>query len=291
MAMNPAHHAHLCPRTGALQHRIDHQDQIDHRARLTWLGHASLLLELGGTVVATDPALTSRLGHLRRHHAVDASSLPRPDVVLISHLHLDHLHAPSLRLLGPDLHVVVPAGGVGLLRRAGIGPVTEVRPGDTVDLPGVDIGVVRAEHSPRRGPHSRVSAPAVGYVVRSPQTSVYFPGDTDLFEEMDQLGPVDVAALPIWGWGPTLGHGHLDPVRAVRAAERVRSRLVVPVHWGTYSPIGVRQGPPRWLGLPAKAFAQRMHRAGLEESLRVLDPGGALDVVTGGASGVASDAG
>ena len=142
----------------------------------------------------------------------------------------------------------------------------------------VTVETVPAVHSSGRGPHSRIHAAAVGYVLRSPHGSVYFAGDTDLFDGMADLQSIDVALLPIAGWGPTLGTGHLDPERAAQATELIRPRLVVPIHWGTYSPISLRgrraaagcTGPPsssrrRW---PTPATVDR---------LRLLEPGGRLE--------------
>ena len=79
-------------------------------------------------------------------------------------------------------------------------------------------------------------------MLRSAAGAVYFPGDTDLFPEMGSLAPVDAALLPIWGWGPTLGPGHLDPDGAVRATQLIEPRLVIPIHWGTYAPAGSAPG-------------------------------------------------
>jgi L-ascorbate metabolism protein UlaG (beta-lactamase superfamily) len=243
---------------------------------VTWLGHATALVEMDGTRILTDPALTARLAHLRRHHEVDVPAIGRPDVVLISHAHLDHLHLPSLRMLGRDIDLVVPEGAGRFLRRHGFRHVRETRAGRTLDLPGVTIEVVPAVHGSRRGPHSRVAADAVGYVVRSGSGSVYFPGDTDLFDEMGALGAVDVALLPIWGWGSSLGPGHLDPSTAARATELVQPQLVLPIHWGTYSPIALRRGEPEWLRSPATRFRGELDRAGAGERLALVDPGGRL---------------
>ena len=122
------------------------------------------------------------------------------------------------------------------------------------------VEAVRAVHPPGRGPHSSVVAEAVGYVLRTDDACVYFAGDTDLFDEMADLAPIDVALLPIWGWGPSLGEGHLDPGRAARAATLLQARVVIPVHWGTYSPIGVKR--PKWLDTPVGQFADRAADAG-----------------------------
>src|SRR6478752_6064674 len=183
----------------------------DQPARVRWLGHASVMIELAGTRVLTDPALTPRLAHLRRHHLVDVATLERPDLVLISHVHLDHLHIPSLRLFDADVAMIVPAGAAAFLRRKGFSHVSETRAGDTTTFGPLTIETVPAVHPSGRGPHSRVTADAVGYVVRAGDTGVYFAGDTDLFEAMGTFGPVDVALVPIWGWGRTIGEGHLDP--------------------------------------------------------------------------------
>jgi L-ascorbate metabolism protein UlaG (beta-lactamase superfamily) len=250
----------------------------DPASRVTWLGHATCVIELGGVTLVTDPALTPRLAHLRRHHRPGQDTLPRPDVVLVSHLHLDHLHLPSLRLLGPDLHVVVPRGGARLLRRSGAARVTEVVAGDSLEVAGVTVQVVPAVHGARRWPVGPAAADAVGYLVGSGAESVYFAGDTDLFDGMSDLGPVDVALLPVGGWWRTLGPGHLDPAGAARATEVVAPRIVVPIHWGTYSPWAVRRGEPAWLRRPAEAFGEELRLRGLGGSLRVVDPGGRVEV-------------
>jgi L-ascorbate metabolism protein UlaG (beta-lactamase superfamily) len=247
---------------------------------LTWLGHASVLIELAGVRVLTDPAFTPRLAHLRRHHRVDVPAIGRPDLVLISHVHMDHLHVPSLRMVGSDVAMIVPAGAAAMLRRRGFRAVRETRTGQTIDAGPLTIETVPAIHDARRGPHSRVAADAVGYVLRSAMGSVYFPGDTDLFPAMGSLGPVDAALLPIWGWGPTLGAGHLDPDRAVRATELIEPRLVIPIHWGTYTPIAVRRGAPHWLRDPVQHFESGLLRADAADRLRILEPGGELALPT-----------
>jgi hypothetical protein len=127
-----------------------------------------------------------------------------------------------------------------------------------------------------------VTADPLGFVVRAAGIVVYFAGDTDLFGQMAGWGPIDVALLPIWGWGPTLGEGHLDPSSAVRATELLTPRMVVPVHWGTYSPLTSRpwtSGRPRWLDTPAERFRSELAAAGAEDQLRLLSPGGAPLVV------------
>jgi L-ascorbate metabolism protein UlaG (beta-lactamase superfamily) len=245
---------------------------------ITWLGHASAVIDIAGVKVVTDPALTPRVAHLRRYFRVDVATIGVPDVVLISHLHIDHLHVPSLRLFGTEIPIVVPAGAGAFLRRRGFRDVRETSAGRTTSIGALTIEIVPAVHSDRRGPHSRVRADAVGYVLRAGTVGIYFPGDTDLFPEMGALAPVDVALLPIWGWGPTLGAGHLDPEGAVRATELLAPRLVLPIHWGTFSPLGLRRGRPSWVDEPVHRFRAGLERVGAEDRLRVLGPGGHLVV-------------
>jgi len=211
---------------------------------------------------------------------IDVVALGVPDVVLLSHVHMDHLHIPSLRLLGPTVPIVAPTGAGGLLRRRGFRDVRETVAGRTLDVGPLTIETVPAVHPSGRGPHSRVSADAVGYVLRAGGVAVYFPGDTDLFAEMGTWDPIDVALLPISGWGPTVGEGHLDPARAVQAAGLVGADLVVPIHWGTYSPMAVRRGPPTWLEQPVHRFRRGLEQAGVGDRLRVLAPGSALVLPT-----------
>lgn len=244
--------------------------------RLTWLGHATVLFDTGGERVITDPALTRRLVHLERRVPTPSDDeVASIDTVLLSHVHMDHFHTPSLaRVAGAQ--VVVPAGARRLVPSGTA--VTEVRAGDRPEVCEVTIDVVPADHSSRRGPHSRVEAQPVGYVVRSGPSSIYFAGDTGLFPAMADLGPVDVALLPIWGWGSTLGERHLDPESAAEAAELIGARHVIPIHWGTYSPIRLRRGAPPWLSTPLESFREAMARRGLSARLVELRPGGAVDV-------------
>jgi L-ascorbate metabolism protein UlaG (beta-lactamase superfamily) len=250
-------------------------------AMLTWVGHATVLLDVAGLRILTDPALTRSLAHLRRRRP--APALAPVDVVAISHVHMDHFHRPSLRrVIGQHTHIVVPRGSTSLLPRGVTGTVAEVGEGELVQLAGatcpVAVEAVHAEHSDRRGPHSRVVARPLGYVVRCGGRSVYFAGDTDLFDGMSEIGPVDIALLPIWGWGPTLGERHLDPVTAAEATHRLDARHVVPIHWGTYSPVRARPGDPPWLDRPIDAFRAALAELDLGDRLIALLPGGSTPV-------------
>ena len=242
-------------------------------ARLRYLGHSTVLLEVDGVRILTDPLVVDRLGLLHRHtdavaHLIDDVNI---DVVLISHAHHDHLHLPSLRRCPGRPRIVVPRGLGRLASRAGH-DVMEVAAGEQFDLGGVVVDAIRADHDGRRRPFGP-AADALGYRITG-STRVYFAGDTDLFPEMSDLaGTVDVTLLPVWGWGPRLGSGHLDPRRAAEAVVRIRPRLAIPIHWGTFYPFAFARIWPHPLGDPPRDFAREAARLAPQTEVRILAPG------------------
>jgi L-ascorbate metabolism protein UlaG (beta-lactamase superfamily) len=248
---------------------------VTNGVEVQWVGHATALIDVGGHRILTDPLLTRRVAHLRRRRALPTPDITDVETVLLSHAHLDHLHLPSLRRVHPAARIITPIGTGRLVRAAGFDDVTEVRVGDTVQLDGslVTVEVVPAAHKHGRGPHSRVLAPPVGYVVSGQGKRVYFPGDTDLFAGMSSLADIDVALLPIWGWGSSLGVGHLDPTRAATATGLIRPGIVVPIHWGTYAPEDGRRQIPSWFDTPPDQFATALADANLSARLHLLQPG------------------
>lgn len=247
-------------------------------SRLTWVGHSTGLIDVDGYRVITDPLLTRRVAHLRRRCDLPEPASVDVDLVLISHGHMDHLHLPSLRMLRPDARVVTPVGTGRLVEKAGFSDVVEVVPRDSVRSGPATIDVVPAVHKSGRGPHSRVEATPVGYVVGIDGVRVYFAGDTDLFAGMADLTAIDVALIPIWGWGSTIGEGHLDPARAVEATGLIDPAAVVPIHWGTYAPEDARRRQPRWLDEPIGRFVDAIERSELADRLRLLRPGESIDL-------------
>ena len=230
---------------------------------------------MDGTTVLTDPLLVERLGPLRRRSrlAQQAIEAITPDVVVISHAHHDHLHLPSLRRLANRPPLVVPKGLGRMVARHRYDAV-ELAPGESLTVGALRITATRAVHHGGRGPLSQ--GHAVGYRLEGSRR-VYFAGDTDLFPEMTDLaGQIDVALLPVWGWGPRLGAGHLDPGRAAEAVVRIRPRLAVPIHWGTFYPMGLSRIWPGPLERPPLDFVDAVGRVAPACAVRVLAPGDAL---------------
>ncbi|HEU0194069.1 MAG TPA: MBL fold metallo-hydrolase [Gaiellales bacterium] len=218
--------------------------------RLTWLGHSTVLIEDGGGRLLTDPVLRARVGHLRRNVPV-----PDPpdevDAVLLSHVHYDHLDLPSLRTLGRDRPLLAPRGAGALLHRKGFTTVEELLPGDRTTVGGVAVRATHADHDAQRSLFGKT--PSLGYVVEG-ELRAYFAGDTGVFPEMADIGEdLDVALLPVAGWGRRLPPGHLDPAGAVEALALLRPRAAVPIHWGTYRQVGMSSDPERTRG-PAEEF-------------------------------------
>ena len=219
--------------------------------RVTWLGHSTLLIEIGGVRVLTDPVWGPRASPVRfigprRFQPVPVSleSLPPVDVVLISHDHYDHLDYPTIRRLARRCVPFVTPLGVGAhLESWGVAPerITELDWWEHHDVPGSDVRVsaAPAQHFSGRTTGTRNSTLWSSYVVRSPQHGVFFSGDSGLTPEYAriraQLGPFDLAMLEVGGWHPAWGDMHLGPVHALEAVALLGAAAWLPVHWGTFS--------------------------------------------------------
>ena len=243
-------------------------------ATLTWWGHSTSTWLDQSTSVLFDPVLTARLGHLRRvRGAAPPPAAAHADLVLISHLHADHMHLPSLRLVTPSAVLITPAGSRRLLTpiTARGQEVREVEPGDLVEVAGLRVCVLAADHDGRRYPGSPHRGPALGYLVEG-SLRCWYPGDTGPDFADPDVAHIDIALVPVGGWGPNLGRGHLDARQAAEAVRRVPSDCAVPVHWGTWWPIGLPQRRAL-IDLPATAFAHHVARLAPATKVHLLQHG------------------
>jgi L-ascorbate metabolism protein UlaG (beta-lactamase superfamily) len=247
----------------------------DRRVTITWLGHATVAIDLVGATghpvrLLTDPVLGHSAGALARF-----TTRPRvrdwagADAVLLSHLHHDHADLPSLRRLR-GIPVVSSPRHTSWLTRHGLTPTEIDDHADGEDgerwLPvadGVEVRLVRADHSSRSMLHRPNDAH--GFLIRTPDLAIWFAGDTSLHEEMARLPdlagrPLDVAVVPIGGWGPRLSPGHLGPDEAAEAVARSDAAHAVPVHYGTLHPRGWPASKLAWLHAPLPRFAQALPR-------------------------------
>lgn len=241
--------------------------------RITYIGHATVLIEMDGMRLITDPFFRSWIWHLSRTRlAISPKWHSEIDAILISHAHWDHLDIASLRRFDPGTPVIVPSGTQSLLQKTGLKNIHNAHPGDLFKIGELSVQATHAEHSGKRGPFSS-DLPCLGFLVEGSQ-SAYFSGDTALFNGMaDLASDLDLALLPVWGWGPTLGEGHMDPMQAAEAARRLAPRIAIPIHWGTLYPLGLRWLLPRFLREPPLAFADQVKKKTSGIRVIVLQPG------------------
>lgn len=241
---------------------------------VAFAGHSTILLETERARVLIDPLFRSSLLHLQRQAPlVDLERWGSPDVLLISHAHLDHLDKRSLKLVDRSARAIVPSDSVKLMKSIGFANVVGLSAGGAVEAAGLGVRAVHADHGGKRMPWNP-PAETIGFVVDAGQ-SVYYAGDTDLFPEMAELtADLDVALLPVWGWGPKLGEGHLNPERAAEAVELMRPRVAVPVHWGGYLPAGMAGRRPDLLTDPPRRFRELVERKELTGTrVELIEPG------------------
>lgn len=241
---------------------------------ITYVGHATVLIETNETRILTDPVLRNRIGFLRRYkYEFKTEWYKSIDAVLISHSHSDHFDRLSLSFLDNSTKIIVPKDMLQSLKRNGFYNSKGVKVNDFVEIGGVTVKVTPAIHQSRwdfLNPTAKKTP--VGYIIEGDH-SVYFPGDTDLFDEMVNLKKdLDVALLPIWGWGPILGPGHLDPKSAAKALKLLNPSIVIPIHWGTFHPVGFG-----WLKHALetpKDFSCYAEELAPEVEVRIIQPGG-----------------
>ena len=209
---------------------------------MTWWGHSTVWLADSGVTLLTDPVLTDRVAHLRRMAGPTPVLPGAPDAVLLSHLHADHFHLASLRLLSGAPALIVPRGAKAFVAKTlGPGPASrcvELAPGEETAVGPVRVRAVRAAHDGGRGPWSRERALAIGFVVEG-AARTWYAGDTGLFDEMNdigaRLGPFDLTLIESGQYDADWPDWHLGPEQAVLAHQRVRGQLMMPVHWGLFA--------------------------------------------------------
>ena len=249
---------------------------------VTWFGHSTMWLADSGTTLLTDPILTDRVAHLRRMAGATPALPGTPDAVLLSHLHADHFHAASLRRVPGDPLLVVPRGArdfvAGALGRPAADRCVELAPGEEATVGALRVRAVKAAHDGGRGPWSRHKAVAIGFVVEG-AARTWYAGDTGLFDEMSDLAPLDLALIPVGGWGPTLDeHHHLDAADASEALRRAKAAWAVPVHYGTLWPIGMSRVRQHMFHDPGTDFARFAARTAPDSRVRVLTHGETLTI-------------
>src|SRR5262249_12959364 len=216
---------------------------------VTWVGHSTILVRLGGVNLMTDPQWSERASPLswagpRRLSAPGLAfeRLPRIDVVLISHDHYDHLDLATVQRLATahDPLFLVPLGLKAWLAERGVTRVEELDWWQTREYRGLRLVCVPAQHFSQRTPWDRDRRLWASWAVIGPERRLYFGGDSGYFggfrEAGDPLGPFDLAAIAIGAYLPPaiMRFVHTTPEQAVQAAVDLRSRVLLGIHWGTF---------------------------------------------------------
>jgi len=254
--------------------------------RVTYVGQGTVLIEMDGLRILTDPVLKRWVGPLRRYGALPHHDVRHYiDVILISHLHLDHLDQPSLKLLPKSAVVIGPPLTGQTVHRVGFKTVVETRRDTSLHLGELEIEAVHAKHTRRRWVVSPATEP-LGFLIHGSST-IYFAGDTGLFDHMEELHDrIDLALLPIETWGVRPPEGrHLSPRTAAHALTLLQPRMAVPIHWGTLylpgSAYAGKQGTYAWFQHTRRRpeqFAELAAELAPDVDVHLLDPGQSIEV-------------
>jgi L-ascorbate metabolism protein UlaG (beta-lactamase superfamily) len=254
-------------------------------ASLTWIGHATFALRLGGVLIATDPVWSEHIfGGIKRlaPAGVALEHLPPIDVVTVSHNHYDHLDLPTLKRIGKRAVYVTLPGNGSILRQAGLDQVVELDWWQSHRIGALEITAVPARHWSMRAPWNRNDMLWGGFVYSAPEGVAYHSGDTALFDGFAEigrrLGPIDWAMLPIGAYEPRwfMEPQHMNPDDAVEAFQRLGAKQLVAMHWGTLKltdePLGEPPERLRALWAERKLDPKRMWILDVGET-RVLSKG------------------
>jgi len=245
--------------------------------RVTWIGHASFLVQFGSHAVIFDPNWANWHGPVKRQRepGLSLANLPELDLVLVSHAHFDHLHKKSLRTIQSKEGIVVPRGSGSLVKRLGFNTIAEMKVWEEREISGM-----RVVHTPSHHWGARYGADVNrdygGFLVGSGARKVFHCGDSAYFPGFKEIGEredICIALLPIGAYDAPSGRDvHMNPEEALQAFEDLGAELMVPMHYGTF-PLG-NEHPDE----PIKRLLAEARKRGIEDRVIVPDPGKAIEV-------------
>jgi len=255
--------------------------------RITYIGHATLLLELGGATILTDPNFDPKLGRILPRVSppgIALESLPALDAILLTHAHADHLSFDSLERLPKNIPLLAPPVVAKWLRRLGHAQAVDLAPQESTRIAGVTIHAASATHRGNRYGYDRWRSDANMYLLDAARDTLFFAGDTALVGDTHHMvervlwkndRALDLALLPIgyapW-WKPGFRKGHLTHDDALTLFERLRARFFVPYHWGTFRHVTSTAHDA------IRRLRERLESHHLASAVRIIEPGESLDV-------------
>ncbi|MCK6207499.1 MBL fold metallo-hydrolase [Bacillus infantis] len=210
---------------------------------VTWIGHSTFLIQMGGLNMITDPVWALRMGMQKRltEPGLPIFSLPPIDLVLISHGHYDHLDFPTIKKLGGNPKFFVPAGLKGAFAKRGYTNIHEADWWDSFEAGTLKFTFVPAQHWTRRGLNDTNTSHWGGWIIESTEgeQSVYFAGDTGYFrgfKDIAEKHKLDIVLMPIGAYEPEwfMSVSHINPEDAVKAFLELKGKLFIPMHYGAY---------------------------------------------------------
>jgi L-ascorbate metabolism protein UlaG (beta-lactamase superfamily) len=257
--------------------------RVGEPARLTWIGHASWLVQLDGVSLLIDPIFSGSLGPGVGRFvppAIRVSELPGIDAQLVTHNHRDHLDLPSLNAVGRP--VIAGLGLASLFQKSGL-DCSELDWWNETRVGPVTVRFVPSQHWSRRGLNDLNETLWGGFVIEGTTLRLYHSGDTAYFDGFSEIGrrsgPIDAALLPIGAYDPSwfMGKQHMNPEEAARAFTDLGARTFVAMHWGTFK---LTDEP---LHEPPARLAAEWQRRGLDPGVcRVPPIGGVLQIARDG---------
>lgn len=254
----------------------DHSDLSDpNKLTVTYIGHATVLINFFGTTILTDPVYSHRLGVILKrkvYPGLKLEDLPRLDFVVASHPHLDHFDRPTLRRLAhKTANLVIPKNTSDLITNLGFSRFTELHWEDELDLNGLKIQAIKPQHWGARLPWESIPRGYNSYLLRKNGINILFAGDTGYTENFKKIAnqfPIDIALLPITAYNPPAFRPmHMNPEDAIRVFLETKAKYLIPIHWGTFRlSLEPMDEPPRLI-------TDLMTKNGMQQNLALLKPG------------------
>ena len=247
------------------------------KVRVTWIGHASFLVQFESHAVIFDPNWATWMGPVKRQRqpGIHLESLPKVDLVCVSHAHFDHMHRSSLRAIESRHGIVVPKGSGPLVKKLGFERVTEMSIWDEQKLDELEVIHTPSHHWGARFGHD-THRDYGGFVVKTPTRSLYHAGDSAYFEGFREIGKrqeIDIALLPIGAYEAPSGRDvHLNPEEALQAYLDLGAKKLIPMHYATF-PLG-NEEPHE----PEERLLKEADRLGVLDQILILDPGEGVEL-------------